>query len=662
MGLDLSNDYEKAKSKVSAYQSVVENKKNTVRQKKEKAKTSTDKKKSEVVKQLNELQSGKNEKKNEIKNEIKNQLEQLLDLFKQSLPKDGNQSLSTISKFFLEAAEKTKENIKGILVDEIISTIGCSEEQSYEDKLNQPIYIKVNQIDLFKRLKFSPDDENAKYYYENNTTTPGSIPSSTNRQLYERLLNLGQSYQTQYGTGYVGLSGQDLFDIEYVQFYPSVNPTNFGDFFKVTLKPQLNNATSVSDFLTDYYGSIDVLQFDVLSTEIMNALTGAFDFGLKITEDEMREQKKFDVILKKIMGICTDPTKKIDVGGTAKLSDQDYIDDNFFNVSNQELRTIENSINNTINGVVEFEGCDNIKLPINLSGTKQILDEVISKNGASGKVDRVMESLDELSKDPNWKNKIPSLSLDLNLKGALDTSLITQLPKVVFKTILSPKVMLGFLVMVKTMNNQFANQLDTSFDDLQNFMKVFKKFTVNFMQRVTAIFIRELFSIVKKNIKQLVERILGDIVKEAKNKQLLMYSSIVYSLLVLGNTFVDFRDCKSVIDEILKLLNLSLSNLNTGLPLFALAGSKLLGGVSDTRAFANAVEGIQSAGLPTGDAPDGSPNMMNMAMMAMIKGQNKEQAENGKTEVYIPPLTVVVPPFGAGPGITKPSKGVGKSY
>jgi len=662
MGLDLSNDYEKAKSKVSAYQSVVENKKNTVRQKKEKAKTSTDKKKSEVVKQLNELQSGKNEKKNEIKNEIKNQLEQLLDLFKQSLPKDGNQSLSTISKFFLEAAEKTKENIKGILVDEIISTIGCSEEQSYEDKLNQPIYIKVNQIDLFKRLKFSPDDENAKYYYENNTTTPGSIPSSTNRQLYERLLNLGQSYQTQYGTGYVGLSGQDLFDIEYVQFYPSVNPTNFGDFFKVTLKPQLNNATSVSDFLTDYYGSIDVLQFDVLSTEIMNALTGAFDFGLKITEDEMREQKKFDVILKKIMGICTDPTKKIDVGGTAKLSDQDYIDDNFFNVSNQELRTIENSINNTINGVVEFEGCDNIKLPINLSGTKQILDEVISKNGASGKVDRVMESLDELSKDPNWKNKIPSLSLDLNLKGALDTSLITQLPKVVFKTILSPKVMLGFLVMVKTMNNQFANQLDTSFDDLQNFMKVFKKFTVNFMQRVTAIFIRELFSIVKKNIKQLVERILGDIVKEAKNKQLLMYSSIVYSLLVLGNTFVDFRDCKSVIDEILKLLNLSLSNLNTGLPLFALAGSKLLGGVSDTRAFANAVAGIQAAGLPTGDAPDGSPNMMNMGMMAMIKGQNKEQAENGKTEVYIPPLTVVVPPFGAGPGITKPSKGVGKSY
>ena len=177
-----------------------------------------------------------------------------------------------------------------------------------------------------------------------------------------------------------------------------------------------------------------------------------------------------------------------------------------------------------------------------------------------------------------------------------------------------------------------------------------------------AIYVKELFDIVKKNVKLLVEKILNDIIKEAKNKQLQMYSSIVYALLVLGQAFVDYRNCKSVIDEILKLLNLALSKGGSGLPLFALAGSKLLGGVSDTRSFANAIEGIQAAGLPTGDAPDGGPNMMNMAFMAMIKGQNKEQAENGKTEIFIPPLTVIVPPFGAGPGITKMAKGYGKSY
>ena len=662
MGLDLNNDYDKAKTKISAYQTTVENKKNDLRQKKEKAKTSLDKKKSDVIKQLNELDKGTNNLKNQVKNEIKNQLEQLLDLFKQTLPPKGGGALSTISGFFLQAAEKTKEQVKGLLVEEIISTIGCSEEQSYEDKLNQPIYIKVSQIDLFKRLKFSPEDDDAKYYYENEPTTPGAIPSSTNRILYERLQNLGQSYQTQFSSGYKGASGQDLFDVEYVQFYPAVNPTNFGDYLKITLKPQLNSATSVSDFLTDYYGSIDVLQFDVLSAELMNALTGVFDFSMKISSDEMREQKKFDLILKRIMGVCTDPTKKIDVSGTAKLSDEDNIDDSFFEVSNQELRSIENDINNRLAGVVEFEDCGNLQLPVNVLGTRQILDEVITKKGESGKVDRVQQAIDEIANDPNWKNLVPKLGIDLNIKASLDTSLITQLPKIVFKTILSPKVMLGFLVMVKGISSQFSTQLDSLFDDLENFMKTFRKFTVNFMRKIMAIYVKELFDIVKKNVKLLVEKILTDIIKEAKNKQLQMYSSIVYALLILGQAFVDYRNCKSVIDEILKLLNLALSKGGGGLPLFALAGSKLLGGVSDTRSFANAIEGIQSAGLPTGDAPDGGPNMMNMAFMAMIKGQNKEQAENGKTEIFIPPLTVIVPPFGAGPGITKVAKGYGKSY
>jgi hypothetical protein len=653
MGLDLSNDYNKAKTKISAYQTTVESKKDESREKKQKSKTSLDKKKSDVTKQLNELKSGTSDIKNQIKNEVKNQLEQLLDLFKQSLPKSGNKSLNTISRFFLEAAEVTKSRIGEILVEEIVSTIGCSEEQSYEDKLNQPIYIKVSQVDLFKRLKFSPDDKDVKFYYENTPTNPGIIPNSVNRVLYDRLQNLGQSYQTQLGSDYRGVSGQDLFDIEYVQFYPAIGPTNFGDFFKVTLKPQLNSRTTVSDFLRDYYGSIDILQFDVLTAEIMNALTGAFDFSSGISTDELREQKKFDLILKRIMGICTDPAKKIDVAGTAKLSDQDLIDDGFFEVSNQELRFIEESINNTINGVVQFEDCGDLKLPVNPQATRSIVEEVITENVGSKKIDRVEQAIGELANDPKWKE----LGLDINLKASLDTSLITQLPKIVFKTILSPKVMLGFLIMVKAITSQLSSQLDNLFDDLEKFMKTFRKFVVNFMQKVTAIFVEELFKIVKKQIKQLVEKILSDIVKEAKNKQLAMYSAIVYALLALGQALLDYRNCKSVIDDILKLLNLGISQLNLGLPLFALAGSSLLSGVSNTRAFANVIENLQSIGLPTGDAPDGGPNLMNMSMMSQIKGSNLETFTNGKVEVYIPPPVGFAGPF---PITAKPSKGSGK--
>jgi hypothetical protein len=666
MGLDLQNDYEKAKSKISAYQTTVETKKNKLNEAKEKAQTSLDKRKSDTIKQISELENKGREfvsdQKNKVKSEVKNQLEQLLELFKQTFPPSENKSIDYVRKLFLEAAQNTKEQVKSILIDEIISTIGCSEEQSYEDKIGQDIYIKVNQIDLFKKLKFSPDDEVAKFYYEINPTSQGTIPYSLNRELYKRLQNTGQSYQTEYGNSYYGASGQELFDIEYVQNFPSNNPTTFGDYYKINLKSQLNNTTSVSDFLFDYYNSIELFGLNSIYTEMLNQLFGGLDFKLGISTDTLRESKKFDLIIKRIMGICSDPAKNIDVSGNAKLNDLDLIDDSFFDISNQELRGIENEINNISVGVVEFESCEGVKLPVNTNAIISSIEEVINKNTASQQIESIENGLDELSTDPNWSSLVPNLGIDLNIKADIDLKVINQMAKILYRTVLSPKVMLGFLIMVKALNNNLSNTLDNSYDDLTDFMKTFRKFNVNFIRKIFALFVEELFKIIKRDIKLLVERILQDIIKEAKNKQLMMYSSILYVLLVTGESLVDYRNCKSVIDEILKLLNLGISQLNIGLPTFALAASKFLGGVSDTRAFANVIENLQKAGLPTGDLPDGSPNKMNQTFEGMIKGMNKEQSENGKTEIFIPPLKVVVPPFGAGPGVTKFSKGHGKSY
>ena len=665
MGLDLQNDYDKAKSKISAFKTTVETKKNESQEFRQKASTSVDKKKSDVVKQISELENKTKEfsaqKKNEIKSEVKNQLEQMMDLLKETFSSTGSTALTFVKRYFLEAAENTKPQIKTILTEEIINTLGCSEEQSYEDKINQDIYIKVSQIDLFKRLVFSPEDETAKYYYETKNTSPGSIPFSLNRELYKRLQNIGQSYETDYGSKYYGASGQQLFDIEYVQFYPSTNPTNFGDFYKITLSQQPNNTNTVSNFLFDYYESIDILGLNSIFREMLNQLFGGLDFELGISTDKLREEKKFDLILKRIMGICSDPNKKIDVSGNAKLNDQDLIDDSFFEVSNQELRRIENEINNIVTGLVEFDSCEGVKLPINTAAMFSSLDQVITENNPSRQIDLIESALDELSNDPNWSNLVPGIGIDLNIKADVDLKVINNMAKIVYRTVLSPKVMLGFLIMVKALNNNLAQNLDNSFDDLNGFMKTFRNFNVNFMRRIFSIYVEELFKIIKRDIKRLVDTIIREIVKEAKNKQLSMYSSILYALLILGQALIDFRNCKSVIDEILKLLNLGLNQIDISLPTFALASSRLLSGVSNIRAFTNVVENLQKAGLPTGDLPDGSPNQMNRSFKNIIDGMNKEQFDNGKTEIYIPPLKVIVPGL-AGPGTTTPTKGYGKSF
>ena len=120
---------------------------------------------------------------------------------------------------------------------------------------------------------------------------------------------------------------------------------------------------------------------------------------------------------------------------------------------------------------------------------------------------------------------------------------------------------------------------------------------------------------------------------------------------------MDWRQCKSVVDEILNLLKLIPQPI-PGIPNFALSSARLLPGYSPTRAMALINENLQKLGLPTGDMPDGSPNLMLPSMFQQLKGSNQENLNNSKTEIYVPATAVAA--FAG--GVTFPVKAFGKSY
>jgi hypothetical protein len=86
-----------------------------------------------------------------------------------------------------------------------------------------------------------------------------------------------------------------------------------------------------------------------------------------------------------------------------------------------------------------------------------------------------------------------------------------------------------------------------------------------------------------------------------------------------------------------------------------LFGSRLLDGFSETRAFIGTIEGLQKIGIPTGALPDGSPNLGVLSIFSQLKAAANENAENGKLQVAIPPLTITPA------GISLPSNAFGKS-
>ena len=654
--MSIKDKFEQASSKVDAYKSTINTAVNEEKLQKlsDGLDSNFQKTKSETLKQLNAM----GDIKQRAQQEFENVFDELTKLFKKTMPSGKNTGSSTIDfliKQVLMASENTKSRIGEIIADEVLKVAGCSEEQEFN---TQPIYIPVNDIDLKELLKNDPSSKPWSLRYEKENISVGSQPFSMDKELYNRLQNEGVPFTAEYGSSYIGASGAGIFDIDYVTSYPDpvTNTPIFGDFYKVTLANRLNG-DNLGDFLRDYYGSIDLIDFSMISVEIMNMLTNIIDISGGISVNQKEEQSKFEKILQRILGLCFDNNKEIDVQGTAKLGQLDNIDPSFFEMAPVDLKNIEIEVNNMIQGVTEFTDCNNVKLPVNTETLLDSLTQLINDDvgNAGQNADNLMGLVNNMSKDQDWKLNIPS-GIDLNLNVAINNDFLKIIPKAVMFAILRPKMLLGLQIVMKSVNPNFSNILALS--NLQSFVKTFGNFMVNMLSKIAAIFIEELFILLKKNLRILVETLLVEIVKEAKNKQAAMIAGIIFLIIQLIQGFIDYRECKSLVDEILKLLNLGAAATGISLPSFALAASSLLGGFSPTRAMTEVTERLQSIGIPTGDLPSGAVNINMPAIFQQIKGNYQEQLANGKVEVWIPPLAV--PPVVA--GLTAPAKASGKSF
>ena len=654
--MSIKDKFQQASSKVDAYKSTINTAVNEEKLQKlsDGLDSNFQKAKSETLKQLNAM----GDIKQRAQQEFENVFDELTKLFKKTMPSGKNTGSSTIDfliKQVLMASENTKSRIGEIIADEVLNVAGCSEEQEFNV---QPIYIPVNDIDLKELLKNDPSSKPWSLRYEKENISVGSQPFSMDKELYNRLQNEGVPFTAEYGSSYIGASGAGIFDIEYVTSYPDpvTNTPIFGDFYKVTLANRLNG-DNLGDFLRDYYGSIDLIDFNMISVEIMNMLTNIIDISGGISVNQKEEQSKFEKILQRILGLCFDNNKEIDVQGTAKLGQLDNIDPSFFEMAPVDLKNIEIEVNNMIQGVTEFTDCNNVKLPVNTEALLDSLTQLINDDvgNAGQNADNLMGLVNNMSKDQDWKLNIPS-GIDLNLNVAINNDFLKIIPKAVMFAILRPKMLLGLQIAMKSVNPNFSNILALS--NLQSFVKTFGNFMVNMLSKIAAIFVEELFILLKKNLRILVETLLVEIVKEAKNKQAAMIAGIIFLIIQLIQGFIDYRECKSLVDEILKLLNLGAAATGISLPSFALAASSLLGGFSPTRAMTEVTERLQSIGIPTGDLPSGAVNINMPAIFKTIKGTYQEQLANGKVEVWIPPLAV--PPVVA--GLTAPAKASGKSF
>jgi len=611
----------------------------------------------------------------------------------------GGSTISYLRRKLIETSVAIEPEVRKIISDESIHALGCSQEQTFNgysiSNLNlnplstlpegEGIYIPVESLDIGNLLKNSTDSTLGKCLYEapEVTTQPGilkpyggKISFPMNKQMNQRMdsSNLGRSYYTEFGKYYQGTSGQPLFDFEYSKTNQYGITQDCYRFALIDKEPINGNnqqsGNNVGDFLNDYYSTIKIIDSVDMTAAIMNLLSGAISMKSNISAEEITENSKFYLLLQRILGLCFDSRREIDVSGISKIAELDGVDESFFEFTEVDLRNIDVEVTNIQNKVVEFEDCNNIKLPVDYENIVAQLVEfrsTLSGQTTEQQVNTISSIIDSLYQNPDWKLFIPT---NLNVEVAINKDILKQIPIAVASAILSPKVLLPIFVLLKvvesnaisqfnqviTSGNTFIQSGNNSIGGVNNivnnatdFLKVFKTFSIQVVSKIGSIYLKTLYKILEKDIINLIYFVNQDIIKSRILKKYQIISSLLQILnyyLIISQLVDDYRRCKSLVNDILLLLNLisQSSGLTTNdipAPLLALSG--FLPGTDPNRSTINTIEFLQELGLPTNALPDGSPNLMVLYNLATHKGADKENSENGKVQV-VPDFRCAVDP------------------
>ena len=538
---------------------------------------------------------------------------------------------------FIQTVNRTKERIQQVLTQETVSALGCSQEQNYET--NKSLYIKVKSVDVFgKTLQTDPNTSPGKYIYEVKPFSPRQQPYSFNKELYNRLQNPGKSYKDEYNVNFLGSTAQELFNITYVKDPKPVDKDQlYGDYYKVELSPRVSGE-KVVDFLNDYFNTIDILNFNELYSNVLNLLTGSISIKLKTGEDDLRSQTEFEKILQRILGLCFDNKQEIDVSGSGKLDPLDQIDDSFFVLSPKEMVEVENKVKNTLESVVQYRDCGTLLLPVNADANLSLLDKFLNPDINASNADRIAQDLlNEIAKNPEWKIRFPRLPD--NLDDVINTQFLELIPIAITNSLLSPKHLFPLMVMSKSLQNEYVDDIET----LQDFLREFKKFIINLQSKISGIFVEELVKQIRKNIKDLMQTIVQQTTNELLNKKAKIILASINLALTLATAIEDYRRCKSIIEELQRMLSLTLqvrSLAGNSVPPLINYLANLKPGMSPTSMLTRFVDKLEEAGVPTGDLPDGSPNLGLIIQQSFNQSLIDEIAENGKTDVTITGIEV----------------------
>lgn len=477
----------------------------------------------------------------------------------------------------------------------------CGTQKSFT---GSTVSLKPSEFDFMNVLTMDPTSSTGKIVYEQSPSVTGL--KQMNRMLFNSFNGGSQSFTTQNGDSLFSFSwdtNNQRYDISGLE----VNPTN-----------AITGGT-IQGFLNDYYSNIENIDMSGVTKMAVLMTINAdgsepplFNVGL----DNLTR------LLKKICANCGSPSTGLKQNATTQFNENDQDSEFYFDFDDVEGIDLDDEANRR-NRVLKFRDCNDFTTQISSTHFEDFV--YLSKNKNLNDV--VSKTLYNSAADAHDQTdgSIPVDNFHINLLS----SFILNLPKALIATVLSPKYFLPIVIVYKQLVSEGGNTVN----DVKVMMKKLHKLFDYIINQLFWKFLAEFWSRVKKDLLEFLAIFAAKILLNKSKKYVLIISSLIALLTKILE--LDLTNCETLYGLINSTIN---SALMGGLsliqiPPILLLTSSLRDGFSADRAYMNAMEGLNGAGIDTSDK-FGVPSQVGDFVKSIIDGHTKEHDTNAKVSVF----------------------------
>ena len=366
--------------------------------------------------------------------------------------------VSSLVDILSHAIPEIELSIKNALKTELKNIVSCGVDPSLPSWIKSTgsgIVIEVNKIDFLDLLKVDPNSTSGELLY-------GDALTDFNRFLYNAIQTDG-----------VTQTWKSIIDVT----FNSIGPVNN----TLTIRANASyNTKKLTDLNNDYINSLSLFNSVLIINNAVDIIFGSIATVTKKPIKQLEKEAKINNVIDCI----------IDSDG------DDPITDDYFTFDNDEVLLQQQEADQRKKGILKLECCNKVQasVPINLLTD---LNSEMSNASESQQKEIIASNLDKMATANTINSKNPSDTMSIKLNFV--QQIIQNLIKAISGIILSPKVVIVFLINYKIIYGQTAE-----YEDGVGFIKANKNLFKAIIKTITGIIIKKLMSIALKEVAILV--------------------------------------------------------------------------------------------------------------------------------------------------------------